>query len=786
MIGYSQFQFTSNSHALATKNKYTTRNFRSAIFNQVYYYNNIKLSIHQLNRYEYTNFLGVQSMWIMRDTASTLGGYTSIINVRGSSSNYAKDFETDANDNYIVLADNKGLGWNPTNPVFSDWRDSTQLVVCKVAPNSNVLWHKVYGGSSAEYAVAIRKTADNNYLVLSQTESNDGDVTGYNGAKDIWLMKISDIDGSIIWKKAIGTAVDEIPTDMEILQDGSIIISGMAQNSTIFPSTQAGYNCFLLKLDAAANIIWSNTFGGNGKDILEAFTPTVNNEFVSISTTNSSNGDFPTNNGSSDIYIMRHNSLGQIIWKKHYGLVNEDIGGDIAFGKCDSTIFVSFSKEFTGLTQPFNFYPNYCQNGGLRVALDFNGNETSFYEDFFPYLYSNSNEVFNDYITPSIAANDRGGVLALSIYHNKWNSGGTPPNDRGNTTRSFSMTEFGLPLVLRTFDTSICKGRPAWGSTIFNTDTTYNDTLRNRCLIDTAIYKYSVHIINADTSFTAKDSLVCYGSKFKNQIVTTPFIDYDTSNVNTICGPRLVIKKTQINITPKITNPFNKDTTLCKNGSIVLNAYTPALSYLWQDNSANQTYNVTNPGLYWVEVTDTFRCKSRDTVIVQLSDIILSIYPDTTIRLPNTVLLIPQTNGVVTWSNSSTLNCTTCQNALANPRVTTTYALSSTKNGCSANTVVRVNVLRNFYIYVPNAFTPNGDALNPTFKATTNISGPYLFEIFNRYGEKVFSTKSTTIGWDGTFKGEKQPLGNYVYVITYKENTTVPEQLIGNVLLLRD
>ncbi|MBP6430974.1 MAG: gliding motility-associated C-terminal domain-containing protein [Ferruginibacter sp.] len=72
---------------------------------------------------------------------------------------------------------------------------------------------------------------------------------------------------------------------------------------------------------------------------------------------------------------------------------------------------------------------------------------------------------------------------------------------------------------------------------------------------------------------------------------------------------------------------------------------------------------------------------------------------------------------------------------------------------------------RYFDIYVPGAFTPNGDNINNTLKVFGDIKS-YQFRIFNRYGQLVFATTTLNKGWDGTFKGAKQSSGTYVWHVT--------------------
>ncbi len=83
---------------------------------------------------------------------------------------------------------------------------------------------------------------------------------------------------------------------------------------------------------------------------------------------------------------------------------------------------------------------------------------------------------------------------------------------------------------------------------------------------------------------------------------------------------------------------------------------------------------------------------------------------------------------------------------------------------------------------IPSAFTPNGDGRNDCFGLrTANLVSPFQFEVYNRWGQKVFETFNTSICWDGTFKGTAQPGDAYVWQVrvkgecgdTYKKGTVV-------------
>ncbi len=87
-------------------------------------------------------------------------------------------------------------------------------------------------------------------------------------------------------------------------------------------------------------------------------------------------------------------------------------------------------------------------------------------------------------------------------------------------------------------------------------------------------------------------------------------------------------------------------------------------------------------------------------------------------------------------------------------------------------------------IYVPSGFTPNGDAINNTLRVFGDIRS-YKFEVFNRYGQLVFSTTSLNAGWDGTFKGTKQAEGTYVWYLSAILNDGKMENISGTTVLIR-
>jgi gliding motility-associated-like protein len=124
------------------------------------------------------------------------------------------------------------------------------------------------------------------------------------------------------------------------------------------------------------------------------------------------------------------------------------------------------------------------------------------------------------------------------------------------------------------------------------------------------------------------------------------------------------------------------------------------------------------------------------------------------------------------WTPSAGLNATNILRPTALPAVNTTYILQAedVNTHCKATDAVEVKSVTE--VYIPNAFTPNGDNRNDKWEIPSLAQYPgAVVTLFNRYGQKIFETTNYVNNmWDGTFKGAKQPNGSYVYFINLNDS----------------
>ncbi|MDF2187119.1 PKD domain-containing protein [Paraflavitalea sp. CAU 1676] len=139
------------------------------------------------------------------------------------------------------------------------------------------------------------------------------------------------------------------------------------------------------------------------------------------------------------------------------------------------------------------------------------------------------------------------------------------------------------------------------------------------------------------------------------------------------------------------------------------------------------------------------------------------------------------------WSPAGGLSDPTIANPVAQISKSTYYILTAyTPIGCETTDTINIRAIKGPAIYVPNAFSPNGDNKNERFRMTSvGMTDIFFFRIYNRYGQVVYNSKSTSEGWDGTINGQAQPSGTYVWVVKGKDFTGQFHEQRGTLTLIR-
>ncbi len=212
------------------------------------------------------------------------------------------------------------------------------------------------------------------------------------------------------------------------------------------------------------------------------------------------------------------------------------------------------------------------------------------------------------------------------------------------------------------------------------------------------------------------------------------------------------------------------DTTVCAPDSFVLSAQVPGAGrYLWQDSSAGQRYRVDRTGRYWLSVTKD-GCTLGDTVRVQYIDVSQHLGPDTAIcnDVPMDIELearIPPEPGTeILWSTGATGSSLQVEDFGI-------YWIKAQNGICTGGDTITINRIScSCRVDVPTAFSPNYDGHNDVFSPVIEngcIVSSYVLNIYNRWGQLVFTSGSPEAGWDGTFRGAPADIGTYFYTVQF-------------------
>lgn len=255
------------------------------------------------------------------------------------------------------------------------------------------------------------------------------------------------------------------------------------------------------------------------------------------------------------------------------------------------------------------------------------------------------------------------------------------------------------------------------------------------------------------------------------------------SNDNCLTAP--TVESNALNITvfqqPVVT--LDQTATICENGTRQLDAGN-FNSYLWQDGSTGRTFTISNLGTYHVLVKDNNGCAAADTTAITtiLPAPAMFLPADTAVCVYDKLTIRPVSGfRNYLWSDQSTAGSIT----VSKPDV---YWLTVTdQKGCAGtDSIMVVSKECLTGIYVPSAFTPNGDYLNDEIYPI--IGGNvlmYEFSIFNRWGTRVFSSKELRKGWDGRLKGYPQDPAMYTWKCVYQLDGDKPRTASGTFILIR-
>jgi hypothetical protein len=203
-------------------------------------------------------------------------------------------------DNGFIL-----VGSSDSNDVdINNNKGSYDFWVIKISSDGTLLWEKSFGGSEIDEARAICATHDGNFMVVGDTRSSDSDITMNNGGADVWALKISS-EGNLIWEKTFGGTSFDVARSISMTQDHGFVIAGSSRSGDNDFTNQGQNDALVLKIDAEGALEWQETIGGSEIDFLYDAIELNDKTIIAVGESSSSDGDISLNKGFSDALILQ-------------------------------------------------------------------------------------------------------------------------------------------------------------------------------------------------------------------------------------------------------------------------------------------------------------------------------------------------------------------------------------------------------------------------------------------------------------------------------------------------
>lgn len=694
--------------------------------------------------------------------------YGGSINHIANGANSATGVSTDSSGNiYIVGWTDCNVGIATAGAYQTALTGYTNTFLAKFSGSGGLLWATYYGGRSTDEGLGICTDGLGNIYITGYTESSSGIATtgAYQtsniGGFNTFLAKFNSY-GSLLWATYYGGIGINQGIGVSADDTGNVYITGLTTSKNFIATTGAyqtsnaggatgNYNSFLAKFSSTSSLLWATYYGGNGGDEgLGVIADHIGNVYMT-GLTGSKNGI-----ATSGAYQTLFSGPDDAFLVKFASPILLDAGIDSiispSVNSCKDSVPIVVQLKNYGQHTLTSVLILTAINGKLQTPYSWSGN-----------IKADSSSIVNigSKIFPT-------GIDTIKVWTSAPN--GVTDTIRTNDTAKAVLKVYPLPNANAGPDTVLC----------------YNESYMMQ---GSGGITYTWHPATYLSSATNPKAIAKLPNTEQYELIVANSIGcIDSASVLLKVRPKLQVKATV------------NDTPVCYGQSIILSAKGKGGDSLhyhfhWANHTVNgDSLTETAYQSGWYKITLSDNCT-----------------PDSVSDSVN-IKVTPPARAAFTWSPTqydirqrpvSFIN----QSANSSSYLWTFGAKDSSKlespvyiftdtgdaqlrlvayglNGCPNDTAFGFIKIINdqVTIYIPNAFSPNGDGINDEF----HISGIGItscsFNIYNRWGEHIFEGNGA---WDGTFNGEQVPEGIYIYMLDVVDILGYHHYLSGNLTLIR-
>jgi len=252
-------------------------------------------------------------------------------------------------------------------------------------------------------------------------------------------------------------------------------------------------------------------------------------------------------------------------------------------------------------------------------------------------------------------------------------------------------------------------------------------------------------------------------------------------------------KEIEIEVVPLIIPSISNSVAICAGESVKLSAG-GGNTYNWYPTTGISVASDREPyakplttTVYSVQVSNGGNCIQTASVLIKVNPLPeVDAGPDVTYNLDEPMFLNAKGTGTLKWILGDGIICKDCPNTQIKPTNSSCYQIQAvTEFGCKAIDEVCIDVSKDYNIYIPNVFTPNEDGTNDVFLVYGTGITKLEVIVFDRWGEKLFTSNEQIKGWDGKYKGVDLKEDVYPYQVIFNTLDGKKHTKTGHVTLLK-
>lgn len=208
-------------------------------------------------------------------------------------------------------------------------------------------WSKYFGGSFTDTPFDVIETSSG-YLMVGSSDSDDVDITESKGQYDFWVVNISGT-GDLIWERSYGGSEIDEARGIVASDDGNFVIVGDTRSSDQnVMNNHGGADLWVIKINPLGELLWEKTLGGTSFDVGRSIVKTADNGFLMSGSSRSSDGDVDNNQGQNDAWVIKIDGDANLQWEKTIGGSNIDFANDAISLQDGSVIAVGETSSSDG------------------------------------------------------------------------------------------------------------------------------------------------------------------------------------------------------------------------------------------------------------------------------------------------------------------------------------------------------------------------------------------------------------------------------------------------------